>query len=47
MVSVSATRVFVARLAGCAVFAPGPDYDALTAGMMRASFRDQGIVKVD
>ena len=34
-------------LAGCAAMAPAPDYDALTAEMMKASFRDQGIAKVD
>jgi L-cysteine S-thiosulfotransferase len=37
-----------AILAGCAAMAPSaPDYDALVAGMMKASFRDQGIAKVD
>jgi L-cysteine S-thiosulfotransferase len=34
-------------LAGCATVAPAPDYDALTAAMMKASFRDQGIATVD
>ena len=34
-------------LAGCAAMAPAPDYDALTAEMMKASFRDQGIAKID
>ena len=34
-------------LAGCAAMAPAPDYDALTAEMMKGSFRDQGIAKVD
>ncbi len=34
-------------LAGCATVAPAPDYDALMAQMMAASFRDQGIAKVD
>jgi L-cysteine S-thiosulfotransferase len=34
-------------LAGCAALAPQPDYGALTAQMMKASFRDQGIAKVD
>ena len=33
--------------AGCAAIAPTPDYDALVAEMMKASFRDQGIAKVD
>ncbi len=36
-------------LAGCAALrsTPAVDYDALTAQMMQASFRDQGIAKVD
>lgn len=34
-------------VAGCAAVAPAPDYDALVAEMMKASFRDQGIAKVD
>jgi sulfur-oxidizing protein SoxX len=34
-------------LAGCAALVPAPDYDALTAQMMKTSFRDQGIAKVD
>ncbi len=35
-------------LAGCASRTPpAPDYDALLAQMMRSSFRDQGIAKVD
>jgi L-cysteine S-thiosulfotransferase len=34
-------------LVGCAAMAPAADYDALTAEMMKASFRDQGIAKVD
>lgn len=37
----------LAVLAGCATVAPTPDYDALTAAMMQASFRDQGIATVD
>ncbi len=37
----------VAMLAGCAAVAPKPDYDALVAKMMKDSFRDQGIAKVD
>jgi sulfur-oxidizing protein SoxX len=45
--ALAAAAVATLVLAGCAAFAPGPDYDALTAGMMKASFRDQGIVKVD
>jgi len=34
-------------LAGCAGRAPAPDYDAMLASMMKSSFRDQGIAKVD
>ena len=34
-------------VAGCAAVAPAPDYDALVSEMMKASFRDQGIAKVD
>jgi sulfur-oxidizing protein SoxX len=34
-------------LAGCAALAPAPDYSAEAAKMMRTSFRDQGIAKVD
>ena len=34
-------------LAGCASVAPAPDYNAAMAAMMKASFRDQGIAKVD
>ena len=33
--------------AGCAATAPGEDYNASLAQMMAASFRDQGIAKVD
>ena len=36
-----------ALLAGCAAVAPAPNYDALLGEMMKASFRDQGIAKVD
>jgi sulfur-oxidizing protein SoxX len=36
-----------ALLAGCAAMAPAPDYDALTAQMMKSSFRDRGIATVD
>jgi L-cysteine S-thiosulfotransferase len=43
----SAALSALAALAGCAAVAPAPDYDALTAAMMKASFRDQGIAKVD
>jgi sulfur-oxidizing protein SoxX len=34
-------------LAGCAAMSPAPDYDALLSYMMKASFRDQGIAKLD
>lgn len=34
-------------LASCASHTPAPDYDALVAQMMTASFRDEGIAKVD
>jgi sulfur-oxidizing protein SoxX len=36
-----------AALAGCAGGAPPVDYDAMLASMMKSSFRDQGIAKVD
>jgi sulfur-oxidizing protein SoxX len=38
--------VGAAALAGCASLS-GPNYDELTAAMLKASFRDQGIAKVD
>ncbi len=34
-------------LAGCAGGAPSTDYDAMLASIMKSSFRDQGIAKVD
>ena len=34
-------------LAACASQVPAPDYDALVTQMMTASFRDEGIAKVD
>jgi sulfur-oxidizing protein SoxX len=37
----------LALVAGCAAHAPAPDLDAQLAAMMQASFRDQGIAKVD
>jgi len=37
----------VAIGAGCASTAPAPDYDALTDQMMLASFREEGIAKLD
>jgi sulfur-oxidizing protein SoxX len=42
-----AAAAVVALLAGCAAFAPAPDYDKLVTEMMKASFRDEGIAKVD
>jgi sulfur-oxidizing protein SoxX len=36
-----------ASLAGCAAMAPTPDYDALAAQMMSASFRSEGIATAD
>ena len=41
------TLVMAVALAGCASVAPTPNYDALMAEMMKTSFRDQGIAKVD
>jgi sulfur-oxidizing protein SoxX len=32
---------------GCASLAPAPDYDRLTQDVIKSSFRDQGIAKVD
>ncbi len=43
----AASAAAITLLAGCAAMAPAPDYDALAAQMMQASFRDQGIAKVD
>jgi L-cysteine S-thiosulfotransferase len=34
-------------LTGCASMAPKPDYDALMAQMLKSSFTDRGIAKVD
>jgi sulfur-oxidizing protein SoxX len=39
--------VAVTLLAGCAVLPSGPELDKLTADILRASFRDEGAVKVD
>ena len=41
--AVAATLV----LAGCAAPAPTPDYDALVGAMMKASFSERGIAKLD
>ena len=47
----AASALSIVLLAGCAANAPpappAPDYDALLGEMMKASFRDQGIAKVD
>jgi len=37
----------IVSIAGCAAPAPAIDYDAATQQMMKSSFRDQGIAKVD
>jgi sulfur-oxidizing protein SoxX len=44
---VAAAAAVAAVLAGCAAMAPAPNYDALTAAMMKASFTDRGIAQVD
>ena len=42
-----AAAAALALVAGCAALEPTPDYDTLVAQMMKSSFRDQGIAKVD
>jgi len=42
-----ACALWVLALVGCAMPAPGPDYDAMTAQMMASSFRDEGIARRD
>ncbi len=37
----------VVAFVGCASVAPSPNYDVLLADMMKTSFRDQGIAKVE
>ena len=37
----------IVALAGCAAVSPEPDYDAMLQSILKASFRDQGIAKVD
>jgi L-cysteine S-thiosulfotransferase len=44
---ITAAGVGAGLLASCAALAPAPDYDVLTAEMMKASFRGQGIAGVD
>jgi L-cysteine S-thiosulfotransferase len=43
----AAALVSIMALAGCAAVSPAPDYDAMLQSIMKASFRDQGIAKVD
>ncbi|MDQ6680637.1 MAG: sulfur oxidation c-type cytochrome SoxX [Pseudomonadota bacterium] len=45
--AVAAAAAALALLAGCAALAPKPNYDALLGQMMKTSFRDQGIAKLD
>ena len=47
MTTAAAALATLATLAGCAAMAPAPDYNGLMAQMMTASFRDQGIAKMD
>ena len=45
---IGAATLVALGLAGCAsMVAPKPDYDALMAQMLKSSFRDQGIAKVE
>ena len=46
-VTLGAVTAGILLVAGCATVAPAPDYDAAMAEMMKSSFRDQGIAKVD
>ena len=46
-VVIATSAAAAALVAGCAALAPAPNYEALTAEMMKASFRDQGIAKVE
>ena len=41
------TPVAVLLIAGCAAMPSGSELDKLTADIVRASFRDEGLVKVD
>ena len=45
--AVLAVLAVVVAVAGCAAAAPAIDYDAALQQMMKSSFRDQGIAKVD
>jgi sulfur-oxidizing protein SoxX len=44
---IAGTVAAAALLAGCASVPSGPELDAQAAAMIKASFRDQGIAKVD
>ena len=44
---IGAATLLALGLAGCASMAPKPDYDALMAQMLKSSFRDQGIAKIE
>ena len=46
-VTLGAVTAGILLVAGCATVAPAPDYDAAMAEMLKSSFRDQGIAKVD
>ena len=46
-IGIAVSAAAIATLSACAAVAPTPDYDALVAQMMKGSFRDQGIAKVD
>lgn len=41
------TSVAALLIAGCAAMPSGPELDKLTADIVRASFRDEGLVKID
>ncbi|MCP5280652.1 MAG: sulfur oxidation c-type cytochrome SoxX [Rhodoferax sp.] len=43
----AAALAAIVSLAGCAAVSPAPDYDAMLQSVLKASFRDQGIAKVD
>ncbi len=45
--AVLAVLAAIVSIAGCAAPAPAVDYDAALQQMMKSSFRDQGIAKVD
>ena len=47
MTTAAAALATLATLVGCAAMTPAPDYNGLMAQMMTASFRDQGIAKMD